>query len=438
MIGVIGPASFVKKIVAEAPSCFLCPPEGLVYRKFDEVPGIVRRAQEKAEGLFFTGPIPYFVASAAVDRKCPWVYVPRESTGLVVSLLNASLSMDSGKACRFSVDTVGENQVREILRDTELKVDAIYTLPYTTQKKDPFEDFLGFHVELFRRGLTDFAVTCVESVRTSLLHTVVPSFQVTPAMSTVRRTIQLLNLEIEKISSDSMKAVVGLVTPRFGGNVATGFGRKVLAVHQALLTYSEKFNLLVAPRDHQSFRIIQSLGQLRTETQDFSRNELFQAVNCGTGIKVDAGYGVGPNIAVAEGSAETALEIAIADGSTTAYLIDGEKAFPIGGKAPSALLRHKAGARGIIEGSGLTVSSFTRYLQAASMLEPPFSPAQFSNLIGVTTKAARKILSTLLRLGVIQPCGKRYLGRRGRPEALYRLAPDHKARRQEIIQKERG
>ncbi len=437
MIGIIGPANVVRKITGEASSCFLYPPEGLVYRSFDEVPKIVNCAQKRAQGLFFGGPIPYFVASAAVDRKCPWVYVPSESTGLMVALMNAVLSMRSTlhEGLRFSVDTVDENEVREILGETNLKVDAIYTLPYTTQK-DPSEEFLRFHIELFRRGLTSFAVTCVESVRNALALTTVPSFQVTQTMSTIRRCIQLLNLEIEKISSDSLKAVVGLVSPRFDKKETTGFDRKILAVHQALLTYSEKYNLLVTPRDHRSFRIIQNLGQLRLQTHNLSRNELFNAVTCGTGIKVDVGYGVGSNIVVAERSAEKALEMATIDGSATAYLIDNEKAFPIGEEC-SGLLLPNAGGTLIIEGAGITVSSFTRYLHAATTLQPPFSSSQFSSLIGVTKKASRKIISILLRLEVIQTCGKRYIGSRGRPESLYRLAPDYQKKRQEIIKKER-
>ncbi len=438
MIGVIGPAKVVEKILEEASSFFLSPPEGFVYRDFYEVPQLVRSAQEKSEGLFFTGPIPYFAASASVDRKCPWGYVPAESSGLVVALLNAALSMCASKekGCRFSVDTVEKNEVFEVLRETKLKVRAIYTLPYTTQKNST-EDFRRFHTDLYDRGLTDFAVTCVESVKNSMASSRVPSFHVTPAVSTIRRTIQLLNLEIEKISSDSLKAVVGLVTPRFEDKANTGFDRKVLAVHQALLTYSEKYNLLVAPRDHRSFLIIQNLGQLRAQTRDFSRNELSHVVTCGTGIKTDVGYGVGPNIAVAEKAAEKALEMTTLDGGDTAYLIDNEKTFPIGGETCSSLLLPNAGGARIIEGAGITVSSFTRYLHAATILEPPFSPSQFSDLIGVTKKAARKIISTLLHLGLIQTCGKRYLGRRGRPERLYHLAHDYQERRQEIISQER-
>ncbi|HCR37983.1 MAG TPA: hypothetical protein DIV80_00635 [Synergistaceae bacterium] len=437
MIGVIGPANVVKKIVGEISPCFLYPPEGFVYRNFDEVPRIVSCAQKRAQGLFFAGPIPYFIASAAVDRKCPWVYVPSESTGFVVTLLNAVISMKTSlqEGFRFSVDTVDENVVREILKETNLKVEAIYALPYTTQN-DPSEKFLRFHIDLFRRGLTSFAVTCVESVGNALAPTTIPSFQVIQTMSTIRRIIQILNLEIEKISSDSLKAVVGLVSPRFEINETTGFDRKILAVHQALLSYSEKHDLLVAPRDHRSFRIIQNLGQLRIQTQNLSRNELFNAVTCDTGIKVDVGYGVGSNILVAERSAEKALEMATIDGGSNAYLIDNEKAFPIG-VGCSSLLLPNAGGTLIIKGAGITVSSFTRYLHAATSLQPPFSSSQFSSLIGVTIKASRKIISILLRLGVIQTCGKRYIGSRGRPESLYRLAPDYQKKRQEIIQKGR-
>jgi len=235
-----------------------------------------------------------------------------------------------------------------------------------------------------------------------------------------------------------MKVVVGIVSPRFDGNNPAGFDRNILSVHQALLAYSEKFNLLVAPRDHRSFRIIQNLGQLRTQTQNFTHNEIHKAVLSITGIGINLGYGAGSNITIAEEYAEKALEMTTkVEG--ICYVIDGEKAIPIGtdNRNPDPPLSSRE-ATALIDGTGMTVSSFTRYLLAASMLESPFSPADFSQQISISRKAARKIISSLIGLGVIEMCGKRHVIPRGRPETLYRLAPDFAKRRQEIMLSERG
>ena len=188
MIGVIGPEALVEKILNNSSSFFPYPPSPLIYRDFDEVPEIVRSSQEKTQGLFFSGPIPFLIAASAVDRRCPWVYLPYGSTGLLVALLNASLAMDHTGGFRFSVDTVEENETRDVLRETNLKLDAIYTLPYSTPT-DPSRDFYLFHEDLFRRGLTDFAMTCVESVKKALDLANIPTFPVSPALPTIRRTI---------------------------------------------------------------------------------------------------------------------------------------------------------------------------------------------------------------------------------------------------------
>ncbi len=436
MIGIVGPEKLVKKVIDEASSSFLNPPASFVYHNFREVPELVAHAQKRARGMLFTGPIPYFIASASVDRKSPWTYVPYESTGLLVALLNACLSNGPLRRWRFSVDTLDENETREALRGTDLKIDALYTRPYTTCG-DPSPDFLSFHKDLYRRGATDFAVTCVENLKAPLLQAGIPTFAVMAAIPTVRRTIQLLNLEVEKTSRDSMKAVVGIVAPRFRKNGVAGFDRNMLAIHQALLTWSEKHNILVVPRDHRSFRIVQNLGQLRTQTQDLCRNELFYAVSCGTGIDVDIGYGAGANIAVAEGYAERALEMAMLDSPGTAFLIDGEKTRIIGGGARFPLPSPGTAGSRVIADAGMTASSFTRYLHAITTLGASFSSSEFSKVINVTKKAGRKILSSLLYIGIIEPCGKKHLGRRGRPETLFRLVPDYERRRREIIPKER-
>ncbi len=437
MIGVIGPEHSVQRIITNSSSFFLYPPFPVIYRNFGEVPEIVRSAQDRAQGLYFSGPIPFFIAAAAVDRKCPWIYLPYDSTGLLVALLNASLAAPHAGGFRFSVDTIEENETKDVLRETNLQLDAIYALPYTTPT-DPSDDFFLFHEDLFRRGLTDFAITCVQTVKTALVGADIPTFTVVPALPTIRRTIQLLNLEIEKSSKDSMKVVVGIVSPLFDGNSPIGFDRSILSVHQALLTYSEKYNLLVVPRDHKSFRIIQNLGQLSTQTQNFTRNEIYKAVLSSTGIGIDLGYGAGSNIAIAEEYAEKALEMTRGIGGIC-YVIDGEKAIPIGTEnGHSAPPLSNGEVAGLIGETGMTVSSFTRYLLAASMLETPFSPADFSRHINITKKAARKILSSLAGLKVIEMCGKRHIIPRGRPETLFRLVPDFAQRRQEIILRERG
>ncbi|MDO9509188.1 MAG: hypothetical protein Q7I97_07635, partial [Thermovirgaceae bacterium] len=428
----------VQRIITNSSSFFLYPPFPLIYRHFGEVPEIVRSAQNRAKGLYFSGPIPFFIASSTVDRKCPWVYLPYDSTGLLVALLNASLAAPHTGGLRFSVDTVEESETKDVLRETNLQLDAIYALPYTTPT-DPSEDFFIFHADLYRRGLTDFAITCVQTVKKALVGANIPTFTVVPALPTIRRTIQLLNLEIEKSSKDSMKVVVGIVSPLFDKNSPIGFDRSILSVHQALLTYSEKYNLLVVPRDHRSFRIIQNLGQLSAQTQNFARNEIYQAVLSSTGIRIDLGYGAGSNITIAEEYAEKALEMTRGTEGAVCYVIDGEKAIPIGTENKNSAPPLSSGeVAGLIKGTGMTVSSFTRYLLSASMLETPFSPGDFSRRINITKKAARKILSSLVELGVIEMCGKRHITPRGRPETLFRLAPDFAQRRQEIILRERG
>lgn len=437
MIGVIGPEDSVQRIMTYSSSLFLYPPCPLIYRDFREVPEMVRHEQERAQGLYFSGPIPFFIAASAVDRKCPWIYLPYDSTGLLVALLNASLAMCRTGGLRFSVDTIEENEARDVLRETNLRLDAIYTLPYTTPI-DPTDECFAFHTDLFRRGLTDFAMTCVQTVKKALGEAGIPTFTVVPALPTIRRTIQLLNLEIEKSSKDSMNVVVGIVYPQFNDNNPITFERNILSVHQALLTYSEKFNLLVVPRDHRSFRIIQNLGQLRTQTQNFARNEIYKAVLSSTGIGIDLGYGAGSNITIAEEYAEKALDMTRGKVGIC-YLIDGKKAVPIGTeKRQLAQPLSSSEVSGIIKGTAMTASSFTRYLLAASMLDTPFSPADFSQHINITKKAARKIFSSLAELGVIEMCGKRHVTPRGRPENLYRLAPDFAKRRQEILLRERG
>jgi hypothetical protein len=431
MIGVVGPQTLLQKILNNSSSFFLYPPVKFSYGNFAEVPGIVRSAQDRVRGLFFTGPIPFMIASSSIDRRRPWIYLPYDSTGLLVALLNASLAMKPGGGCRFSVDTVEENETRDVVRETDLKIDSLYTLPYS-KPSDPSEEFFHFHVDLFRRGLTDFAMTCVENVMLSLQKEGIPTFKVTPAIPTIRRTIQILNLEIEKTSKDSLKATVGIVVPRFEEKSPSDSERKMIRVHQALLAFSQKYHLLVVPRDYRSFRIIQNLGQLRFQTHDFARNEIYNAVFSSTGLDIDVGYGSGPNITIAEEFAEKALEMSGNNGGVC-FIIDGEQAVPISTeKITPILLLEKEGSSPVTE-NGMTASSLTRYVQVISMIETPFSSADFSRLIKITKKAARKILSSLLALELIEKCGKRHINSRGRPETLYQLSSDHIQKRHKIL-----
>ena len=123
--------------------------------------------------------------------------------------------------------------------------------------------------------------------------------------------------------------------------------------------------------------------------------------------------------------AEKALDMGLRKESTACYLFDGENGWAVGELKPSFVLAQPdPGFRELSQQINATPSTLSRYLKAFRLLDAPFSAAEFSSVLDIHPKSARKILARCLNAGFIRIESTRAPLRKGRPENLYACDPN--------------
>lgn len=425
-IGILGPADMVQKVAKVASEFAGVVAVPLVYGDLGEICGLAASRQKELHGLFFCGPVPYLIATQGIQREIPWTFLSYESTGLLLALFHAASKMPQmlGKGFRFSLDTIASVEAKELLKETGLIIQAIYTHELAPGV-DTKRDFSQFHKNLYRRGKTDFSISCVRVVAENLVKDGIPCFSVSPAAQTIRGAMQRLLLEIRNSQKDYMRTVVGLIRPEmpsWGGRLQNC---RNLSLHRALLAYGEKRQILVVPQRDKGFLLVENYGQFLLETDDLAKNPLRKALLEATGLDVRIGYGVGPSLGIATGYAEKALDLAFSDRSDACYICDGFEARSLAegpAGSPISLVAEEGTLQRYSERLGMTPAAISRYFRAMETVGDSFSASDVARQLGISAKGARKILSAFLKTKAINECGRRTYPGKGRPERLYEFS----------------
>jgi hypothetical protein len=151
-------------------------------------------------------------------------------------------------------------------------------------------------------------------------------------------------------------------------------------------------------------------------------NEIAESVS---EIGVRMGYGLASNAKTAEQYAERALEMGAGGEKHECHLFDGEKGWQLGESTPSFILTQPSPLpAGAAERLTITPATLSRYLRAFHLLDPSFTAADFSRVLGLHPKSGRKILARFLKAGLVRVENVRALLHRGRPEFIYMYTAD--------------
>lgn len=416
-IGLIGPSNLLsrmKAIAEEFPDISFFP---LQYSLPLEAPQIVKNNQGAVDGIFFCGHIPYSLSFNAVLRSKPWGYLPLCSRGLLAALLNAREYI--ADYVRMSVDTLTEKEVRDELADCSLEISVIYTHSDGMFRFNA-DKIAEFHAALFHDGKTDFCITCVEAVNIKLEKMGIPSFLVAPNKQFMRDSLEKLILEVRGRSTEHLLSVVGIFRVEDETKSRRWHEKAMATLNTCLIDYAKKRGILVIPRDMSSFQTIESMGQFLIGTTNFTDCSFIPKIRSVCGFSVSIGFGVGPNLSIAEENAVEALDMA-GKRRDCSYLFDGKEGRELGN--PNSLVVKFAFPDPemalLAERLGITVSTLSRYLQGLACFREAFTATDFAKMLGMQSKSSRKVINGLVREKLIKERGILYRSARGRPQRLY-------------------
>ena len=423
ILGVIGPSLIVDKfqtVARDVPRLTLRP---LLYETMLDAPGIAAGAQTEVDALFFSGVLPYFMAASVVQPAVPWFYLERPISGLPFAFLEAGKFME--RDVRFSIDTFSELDINDAMLDCRFSIDAIYTYPLKPSERY-HDDLLEFHLSHLQAGRTKFCITCAYVVFRKLQAMDVPVFFVTPSVSAVREALASSMKAFGTSDGDHLKLVVGLLLPEKLPVPLNQYEQAMRTIRRSVSAYAKKKGILVFQRNTSIFQSVQTYSQFLIETENFGKVPIFDEIVGETSdIRLRIGYGIASNIATAERYAEKALDMGLCTEGNECHLFDGESGWAVGEREPSYILAAPDADFQVLSAKiNITPATLSRYLKAIGMLGPSFSAADFSRILGLQPKSARKILARFRSAGLIVIDSSRAPLRKGRPENLYRYVPD--------------
>ena len=423
IIGAIGPSLMVDKfsiVARDIPEVTIRP---LWYETMLEAPRIAAERQAEVDALYFSGTSPYFLAASAVQPLVPWFYLDRPVSGLPFAFLEARRFLAG--PVDLSIDTLSELDINDSVLDFDFPIDHLYTYPLRPSVHYD-DDLIGFHLSHLRSGRTKLCMTCAYVVYRKLREMGFPVFLISPTIRAIREAMTSSLKVLESSDEDHLKLVVGLFVPELSFVPDDQREETEHAFRRAVFAYAKQRDLFVFQRNPSTLQSVQTYSRFLGETDNFRKTPIANAgAGMTPGLRLRIGYGVASNVKIAEMYAEKALDMGLRKESTACYLFDGENGWAVGELKPSFVLAQPdPGFRELSQRINATPSTLSRYLKAFRLLDAPFSAAEFSSVLDIHPKSARKILARCLNAGFIRIESTRAPLRKGRPENLYACDPN--------------
>lgn len=428
-VAVIGPEDIVARVVGlaeEFPGVQFLP---LSYASESETADLTRKGEEGADVIVFTGPVPYYLALAAGKPSRPCLFVRYTTAGLLTTLLQM-VTQHGTDIRRLSVDTMSQAAIAEVYAELGIPPDEIYTKEY----EGPIEaaELVSFHTELWQRGKTNAALTCLRSAYRRLQEKGVPVFRISPPRSAFRDTLQLAVLEGQAVRSKETQIAVALLNiDQFRSRVRKSNSqyevqRLKLALHKIALDWGEEIQASVVFLGGDEFLIFTTRGILERYTGHYNRIPLLGQIRSELFLTASLGIGLGRTAVEAENHARNALTQAKANGGDCCYVAfdDGRIRGPLGHAEQMTYALRSEDERivQLAHMTNLSVVTISRLLSALDKLgKPTVTANELAAALAITMRSARRLLGALEEKKLAHVVGEEQPVVRGRPRKVYQL-----------------
>jgi hypothetical protein len=423
-IGIIGPAGFIPKMIEILKGFPSLMPIYRGYKHENEASELAAGIMNDVEVLFFTGPIPYRKAKAALRLSVPAHYVPLTSGGLYRSLF----SLQQQNALRFvSVDTLSADAVRTALRELGME-----TAVLSADREDSSESLIRFHVEAFAQGRSSAALTGIQSVAEALNAQGVPNAWILPTDQDIIVALERALLSTETRKSKESQIVLGLIhideyrelTEKQASELDVQKLR--LNIQRILLDYAESLEGHITHFNGDEYLFVTTRGTFERETGGYKQIPLAGELQAKLGINMSIGVGFGRTASEAGMHARRALRQAREAGGNVCFIVREDQGIigPLEMVEPHACdlslidaeLVRKAAAAGMSEKYLMRLAS---YVSRTGITE--FNVHSLADILNVTVRTTHRLLLAWIDAGLVETIGEERGRAKGRPKQIFRL-----------------
>lgn len=397
-----------------------------VFERFDEVNEILDKNQSTVDGWLLSGPLVFYFAKWHLKSDDKLVYCRITEAGLLRSILQVAyhhkIFLDD-----ISIDFVEEAaNIDEMLNEIGIPKNKMVIKQYSV----PFdeEELIQFHLRLWKDKAVQCAVTTVPFVYQSLKKAGVPVYSIRATQMEIQLSVELL---IEKIKSSYFKnAQLGLQIIEICHYEQVVEGAKTpyklqlleLKIKHSLLTYCQHINGYLVDKGNGRYEIFGSRGNIENNIT-ILRNAI-EKISLDLNIPVIVGIGFGETVFLAQINANKAINHARSKNGIVIIRDQGEIVEPLGEQEELSYSFYSGDEKlnDCLHQANVGVRTYNKMKAIIRQMGwETFSVSNLADQMGVTDRNVRRIVSGLLKAGLIECVGEESSGVSGRPGKVYRF-----------------
>lgn len=429
-IAVVGPVTSVERILSVASKMKLeLEFTPFLYTEIGDAVHIVKANQHKFNGWLFSGPAPYMMARDELRPGAIAVHCLHVGAGLYRGLLQMSQYLNH-VVRRVSIDMTAdehiEDNIEEALKELNIPTGEMRIKSYT--KKFDLEEVIFFHRDLFRKGLTDGAVTSLHSVYLALKKENVPVFRNTPTVMEIELAIREI---AEKMTTAYFKNTqVGLEVIEIAINEVERMVRTPyqlqnleLDIKRILIQLSQKLDGYLMEKGSGRYEIFSSRGAVEREIQ--SLQDAVEQIRLFIEAPISVGIGFGESVNAAEINAFRAVNHAKNKKCGIAIIEDDGVLIESLGRDKELQYEYYSEDRELLEKlkqAGVSAKVYHKIMATLRRMGwSAFTVSQLADQLSVTPRNISRIVNGLLKVGLAEPIGQEAPAERGRPSTIFRI-----------------
>ena len=429
-IGIIGATQSVERIMAVSHDF----EDGIKFLPFPfenekDIETIIKKNKRRVDGWLFSGPLPYNIAKDHFQVDDTAAYCKSIGAGFYINCMQIAYEHRTPSP-RISVD-MHESimSIEKTIEETQIPMENVF-IKYYGHEYTP-EEITAFHMQLWRSGKTDGAITALRTVYNALKKKKVPVYYLVLTKAEIYQSLQYIT---EKVKTSYFKTTqVGSVIITIGQYYEVIEKSKSSAMLQTLewklkgllMPLCERLNGYLIEKGQGVYEIFSSRGVIEKELEMIRDTVKQMEIILNFTVNVKVGVGFGETVSNAEFNAYRALRnsgdkkfsgpIIIKDDGKIVEFSENEQAVSYDYYSDDSTILKK------LHEAAVGIKTFRKIEATVTSLQTEtFTVLQLANRLGVTEQNIRRILGALTQVGLADVVGEEAAGR-GRPGKIYKL-----------------
>ncbi|MDQ1912759.1 hypothetical protein RAC89_20420 [Paenibacillus sp. GD4] len=426
-IGFIGPAPMMALLRKAARGFPSFEPICRIYENVNEAVQLTDALAEEVEVILYSGPIAYQLCIEQCHLTIPVHYIPLTGSGLYRSLFRMNRLWGLGP---MSVDTLPLQPFRHAFQELGEQLPELIFCP--AQERIDVEEIKKFHLEQFRSGRSQGALTALRSVYEALAAEGVPCDWVLPTEQDAVVSLERALLSTQTRRSKESQIVFGLVQVDDFRKVAENtrseheFQRVKLDIQRLMLEYVETLEGHMTMVGGDEYLFVTTRGTFERLTGGYKYIPLAPKKRIGHSLSFSIGIGFGRTANEAGTHARTALIRAQEAGGATCFIVREDESLlgpiELGEPASGTITLLDADLVKRAKEAGLTEAYLSRLVSSASRAgKSEYDVHELSSALGITVRSTHRLILQWVDADLAEVVREERRSAKGRPKQIIRF-----------------